>query len=425
VQDPASASPVQDRSTSVDGRGRGPLSHIRVLDLSRVMAGPWASQVLADLGADVIKVERPGAGDDTRGWGPPFLKARDGSATQESGYYLATNRGKRSVTISLEKPDGQRLVRALAKNTDIVLENFKVGTVERFGLAYPDLRQINPGLIYCSITGFGQTGPKAPKLAYDFLIQAMGGMMSFTGEEDGRPGGGPMKVGLPIIDLMTGMYAAVAVLAALARRAVTGEGDYIDLAMYDVQVATLANQAMNYLLTGNAPRRVGNGHPNIMPQQVFRCRDGHIVLAVGNDGQYSKLCQVLGRPELSDPRYARNVGRVKHRDELLALLALIFAEWDRAGLVEALDAAGVPCGPINSVPEAFADPQIRHRGMRIEIDHPLAGKVPQVASPMRFTNAPLAHDRAPPLLGEHSDEILRGIGLEEAEILRLRQDGII
>lgn len=389
------------------------------------MAGPWASQVLADLGADVIKVERPGAGDDTRGWGPPFLKASDGSATRESGYYLATNRGKRSVTISLEKPDGQRLVRELARNADIVLENFKVGTVERFGLAYSDLRKINPGLIYCSITGFGQTGPKAPKLAYDFLIQAMGGMMSFTGEEDGRPGGGPMKVGLPIIDLMTGMYAAVAVLGALARRAVTGEGDYIDLAMYDVQVATLANQAMNYLLTGNAPRRVGNGHPNIMPQQVFKCRDGHIVLAVGNDGQYAKLCQVLGRPELSDPRYARNAGRVKHRDELLALLARIFAERDRAGLVEALDGVGVPCGPINSVPEAFADPQIRHRGMQIEIDHPLAGKVPQVASPMRFTNAPLAHDRAPPLLGEHSDEILREIGLDEAELLRLRQDGVV
>jgi len=407
------------------GGDRGPLSHVRVLDLSRVMAGPWASQLLADLGADVIKVERPGAGDDTRGWGPPFLAARDGSKTRESGYYLATNRAKRSVTISLEKPEGQRLVRKLAERSDIVLENFKVGTLERFGLAYADLKRANPRLIYCSITGFGQTGPYASKVAYDFLIQAMGGMMSITGEEDGRPGGGPMKVGLPIIDLMTGMYAAVAVLAALARREVSGQGDYIDLAMLDVQAATLANQAMNHLLTGSTPRRYGNGHPNIMPQQVFKCRDGDIVLAVGNDGQYAKLCQALDRAELKEARYAKNKGRVEHRDELLATLARIFAEWKRADLVALLDPAGVPCGPINSVPEVFADPQIRHRGMRIDIEHPLSGTVPQVASPMRFEQAPLVHDRPPPLLGEHTDEVLREIGLDSAEIERLRRDEVI
>lgn len=418
-------SPAQNEGQGPQKRPRGPLSHIQVLDLSRVMAGPWASQLLADLGADVIKVERPGAGDDTRGWGPPFLKARDGSQTQESGYYLACNRAKRSVTISLEKPEGQRLVRSLAARADIVLENFKVGTLERFGLAYSDLKQVNPRLIYCSITGFGQTGPYASRVAYDFLIQAMGGLMSITGEEDGRPGGGPMKVGLPIIDLMTGMYAAVAVLGALAHREVSGQGDYIDLSMYDVQAATLANQAMNHLLTGDTPRRYGNGHPNIMPQQVFKCRDGYVVLAVGNDGQYAKLRQALTRPELDDERYAKNVGRVEHRDELLALLARIFAEWNRADLVEAMDRVGVPCGPINTVPEVFADPQIQHRGMRIDVDHPLSGKVPLVASPMHFAQAPLVHDRPPPVLGQHTDEVLGEIGLGAAEIEQLRRDRIV
>lgn len=403
----------------------GPLSHVRVLDLSRVMAGPWTGQLLADLGADVIKVERPGAGDDTRAWGPPYLEARDGSQTRESGYYLATNRGKRSITVALEKSDGQRVVRALAERSDILLENFKVGTLPRYKLGYSDLAEINPRLIYCSITGFGQTGPKAPKVAYDFLIQAMGGLMSITGEEDGRPGGGPMKVGIPILDLMTGMYAAVAVLAALARREVSGNGEYIDIAMLDVQVATLANQAMNYLLTGNTPRRWGNGHPNIMPQQVFKCRDGDIVLACGNDAQFAKLVQALNRPELAtDPRYALNVDRVRNRDELLGLIAREFAQWNRNDLVGALDRVGVPCGPINTVPEVFADPQVKHRGMQIEIDHPLAGKVPQVASPMRFSQAPLVHDRAPPLLGEHSEEILREAGFDDAEIEKLKQSGL-
>jgi crotonobetainyl-CoA:carnitine CoA-transferase CaiB-like acyl-CoA transferase len=403
----------------------GPLSHLRVLDLSRVMAGPWAGQLLADLGADVIKVERPGAGDETRSWGPPFLKARDGSPTQESGYYLCVNRAKRSVTVDLTKPKGQEIVRALAARSDIVLENFKVGTLARYGLAYDDLNKINPRIIYCSMTGFGQTGPRSNSAAYDFMIQAMGGLMSITGEADGRPGGGPMKVGVPILDLMTGMYASVAVLAALARREATGRGDYIDLAMFDVQAAMLANQAMNHFLTGRTPQRHGNGHPNIMPQQVFRCRDGDIVLAVGNDGQYAKLCQVLGHPGLADGRFTHNAGRVEHREELVGLLAKTLAERGRAELLDALERAGVPAGPINSVPEVFEDPHAKHRGVKIEIDHPLSGKLPQVANPIRLRDAPIRHDRHPPLLGEHTEQILKEIGLSGSEIAALRRDAVI
>jgi crotonobetainyl-CoA:carnitine CoA-transferase CaiB-like acyl-CoA transferase len=403
----------------------GPLSHLRVLDLSRVMAGPWAGQLLADLGADVIKVERPGAGDETRSWGPPFLKARDGSTTQESGYYLCVNRAKRSVTVDLTKPKGQEIVRALAARSDIVLENFKVGTLARYGLAYDDLNKINPRIIYCSMTGFGQTGPRSNSAAYDFMIQAMGGLMSITGEADGRPGGGPMKVGVPILDLMTGMYASVAVLAALARREATGRGDYIDLAMFDVQAAMLANQAMNHFLTGRTPQRHGNGHPNIMPQQVFRCRDGDIVLAVGNDGQYAKLCQVLGHPGLADGRFTHNAGRVEHREELVGLLAKTLAERGRAELLDALERAGVPAGPINSVPEVFEDPHAKHRGVKIEIDHPLSGKLPQVANPIRLRDAPIRHDRHPPLLGEHTEQILKEIGLSGSEIAALRRDAVI
>jgi crotonobetainyl-CoA:carnitine CoA-transferase CaiB-like acyl-CoA transferase len=404
----------------------GPLSHIKVLDLSRILAGPWAGQVLADLGADVIKVERPGAGDDTRSWGPPFLKDRDGAETKEAGYYLSVNRGKRSVTVSIDKPEGQRIVRALAARADIVLENYKVGTLARFGLGYEDLKAVNPKLIYCSVTGFGQTGPRRDQAAYDFMIQAMGGMMSVTGERDDKPGGGPQKVGIPIVDLMTGMYAAVAVLAALARREVSGVGEYIDIGMLDVQVATLANQAMNFLVSGKAPRRTGNAHPNIQPQDVFACRDGQIALAVGNDGQFAKLCEVLGQPALAqDERFAKNAARVRNLEVLRPLVAALLKERDRSHWVAALDAAGVPAGPINAIPEVFEDPQVKHRGMRVDIPHPLAGTVPQVASPMRFAAAPLAHDRAPPLLGEHSEAILRELGIGDAEIGELRQRGAI
>jgi crotonobetainyl-CoA:carnitine CoA-transferase CaiB-like acyl-CoA transferase len=403
----------------------GPLSHIRVLDLSRVMAGPWAGQLLADLGADVVKVERPGAGDETRAWGPPFLKGRDGTDTKESGYFLCTNRAKRSLTLDLTKPEGQKIVRALAERSDILLENFKVGTLARYGLSYADLKKANPRLIYCSLTGFGQTGPRSGSVAYDFMIQAMGGLMSITGEEDDKPGGGPQKIGVPMVDLMTGMYAAVSVLAALAHRDVSGRGDYIDLAMLDVQAAMLANQAMNYLLTGRTPRRYGNGHPNIMPQQVFYCRDGRMVLAVGNDGQYAKLCKVLGHPDLADERFARNEGRVRHRDELLALIARILSERNRAELLDALEQAGVPAGPINTVPEMFEDPQVKHRGVLIEMDHPLSDELRQVANPMRFSESAIVYDRHPPLLGEHTLDLLHELGFDDAAIDKLKRDGVV
>lgn len=393
----------------------GPLAHIRVLDLSRIMAGPWAGQILADLGADVIKVERPGAGDDTRSWGPPFLRDRDGNETSDAGYFLAVNRGKRSITLDLDKPEGQAVVRALAARSDIVLENFKVGTLAKFGLDYDSLRAVNERLIYCSITGFGQTGPKRDLAAYDFMIQAMGGLMSVTGEPDGRPGGGPEKVGVPIVDIMSGMYAAIAVLGALARRSETGKGDHVDIAMLDVQVGFLANQAMNYLISGKPPRRTGNAHPNIQPQDVFACRDGHVVLVVGNDGQFAAFCRAIGRPAwIEDERFARNGGRVRNIAELRPLIAEIFAARDMAHWIALLEPAGVPCGPINTVPMALDDPQVRHRGMRVDIPHPVAGSVPQIASPMRFREAGLSFEKAPPLIGQHTDEILRELGLESA-----------
>jgi crotonobetainyl-CoA:carnitine CoA-transferase CaiB-like acyl-CoA transferase len=393
----------------------GPLSHIRVLDLSRIMAGPWAGQVLADLGADVIKVERPGAGDDTRAWGPPFLTDRDGRETRDAGYFLAVNRGKRSITLDLGAAEGQEIVRALAARCDILLENFKAGALARYGLDYPQLKTVNPRLIYCSITGFGQDGPRRDQAAYDFMIQAMAGLMSVTGEADDKPGGGPQKVGVPVVDIMTGMYAAVAVLAALARRNETGLGDHIDIAMLDVGVGFLANQAMNYLLSGKPPRRSGNAHPNIQPQDVFACRDGHMALVVGNDGQFEKLCAALARPELAtDARFAANAGRVRNRAVLKAIIEESLARGDMRDWMARIDAAGVPCAPINTVPMALAEEQVRHRGMLRDLPHPAAGSVPQVVSPMRFANAPLSYERAPPLIGQHTDEILRELGFGAA-----------
>ena len=404
----------------------GPLSHVKVLDLSRVLAGPWAGQLLADLGADVIKVERPGAGDDTRSWGPPFLKNPDGTDSKDAGYFLAVNRGKRSLTLSLDKPEGQRIVRQLAARSDILLENYKVGTLERFGLDYESLKKENPRLIYCSVTGFGQSGPRRDQAAYDFAIQAMGGLMSITGERDDKPGGGPQKVGIPIVDIMTGMYATVAMLAALARRAQSGQGEYIDIGMLDVLVGSLANQAMNHLLSGKPPRRSGNAHPNIQPQDVFRCRDGELVIVVGNDGQFAKFCEVLGHPEwTTDERFATNPARIRNLAALTPMIVAELAKENRAHWVAALEGAGVPCGPINNIAEAFADPQVKHRGMLFDMPHPSGARLPQVASPMRFRETPLRHEVPPALLGQHTEQILLELNYDKEQIRGLKGKGVI
>ncbi|MEI6768655.1 MAG: CaiB/BaiF CoA-transferase family protein [Betaproteobacteria bacterium] len=402
------------------------LSHIKVLDLSRVLAGPWSGQMLADLGAEVIKVERPGAGDDTRAWGPPFLKDKNGENSKESGYYLGVNRGKKSITVDISKPRGQDIIKALAKDADIILENYKVGTLGRYQLDYDSIRKINEKIIYCSITGFGQTGPKSNQLAYDFLIQAMGGLMSVTGEKDQNPGGGPQKVGIPIIDLITGSYATIGILAALASREVTGQGEYIDMSMLDVQVGLLSNQAMNYLMTGKTPLRNGNAHPNIQPQDVFKCSDGQIVLAVGNDSQFEKLCEALELTELcNDQRFKTNAQRIKNLLELRSLLDQAFIKNSRSYWTQKMQDAEVPCGPINSIAEALNDPQIVHRQMVRELDHPISGKVPQVMTPFHFTNSSIKVDQAPPLLGQHTLSILSDLGLSDDEIQKLKDDCVI
>lgn len=390
----------------------GPLSNIRVLDLSRIMAGPWAGQILADLGADVVKVERKGAGDDTRKWGPPYLKDTEGKPTAESGYYLSVNRGKRSIELDLASLEGQDVVRELAKQSDIVLENFKVGTLDRYGLGQAQLREINPRLIYCSITGFGQDGPMAEDAAYDFMIQGMGGLMSVTGAPDGEAGGGPQKVGVPIVDIMTGMYAAISVLAALSERNSSGKGDYIDLAMLDVATAMLANQAMNHLVSGKVPERKGNKHPNIQPQDVFAVRDGHMVLAVGNDEQFARFAEALDMPELAtDPRYAKNADRVRNLDVLHPLISARLKTRDLADWLARLGERKIPCGPINTVPMVFEEAQVKHRQMLRKLPHPLAGEVAQVVSPMRFERSALEFDRAPPLLGADTQAVLAELGL--------------
>ncbi len=394
----------------------GPLSHVRVLDLSRIMAGPWCGQILADLGADVIKVERLGEGDDTRRWGPPFLKDKNGKATQEAGYYLSVNRGKRSVELDLKSEEGRAVVKALAAESDILLENFKTGTLERMGLGYDDLQKVNPKLIYCSVTGFGLTGPMAKDAAYDFMIQGMGGLMSVTGGPDGTPGGGPQKVGVPIVDIMTGMYAAIGVLAALSNRDQTGKGDHIDLAMLDVSVAMLANQAMNFLVSGQDPIRRGNRHPNIQPQNVYPVKDGYIVLAVGNDSQFRKFAEVIGQPALADDeKFATNSARVENLEALERRLIEALASETITEWVAAFAAAGVPSGPINTVGRVFDEPQVQHREMLRDIPHPLSGTVKQVVSPLKFRNAPLAFDKSPPLLGEHTQEVLKALGIEETQ----------
>jgi crotonobetainyl-CoA:carnitine CoA-transferase CaiB-like acyl-CoA transferase len=401
----------------------GPLSHLRVLDLSRVLAGPWAGQLLADLGAEVIKVERPGEGDDTRGWGPPFAKGPDGQDTTESAYYLSANRGKRSVTIDFTRPDGQELVRQLAAKSDVVLENFKLGGLAKYGLDYPSLKAVKPGIVYCSITGFGQDGPYAARAGYDFLIQGMGGLMSLTGE----PGGMPVKVGVALTDIFTGMYATAAILAALAHRDRSGLGQYIDLALLDVQVAVLANQASNYLVGGQVPQRLGNAHPNIVPYQAFATADGHIILAVGNDGQFRRFCEVAGRPDLgTDPRYAANVDRVKNREVLVPILAELVAGRTSAQWIAALEGAGVPCGPIHDLAGVFADPQVIHRGLKVEIPHPTAGSVAMAANPIKMSETPIAYDRAPPLLGADTARVLGDLlGLSDDALIGLRDRGVV
>ncbi|HEX8605668.1 MAG TPA: CaiB/BaiF CoA-transferase family protein [Pseudoduganella sp.] len=389
------------------GLQKGALAGLKVLDLSRVLAGPWAGQLLADLGADVVKVERPGSGDDTRAWGPPWLSDADGAPTSESAYYLSANRNKRSVAIDIATPDGQALVRQLAERADVVLENFKVGGLAQYGLDYAGLKTVNPRLIYCSITGFGQDGPYAGRAGYDFLIQGMGGLMSLTGRPDGEPGAGPMKAGVALTDVMTGLYASNAVLAALAYRERSGEGQHIDLALLDVQVAVLANQAANYLVGGVAPKRMGNAHPNIVPYQEFATADGYMIVAVGNDGQFRKLCDVLGRPEWgTDERYATNPQRVRHRAALVAGIHAVTVTRTTATWVALMEGAGVPCGPINTLDKVFDDPQVRARGMRVEMAHPTGGSVPLVANPIRMSATPVAYHRPPPMLGEHTGEVL-------------------
>ena len=405
----------------------GPLQGVKVLDLSRVLAGPWATQALADFGAVVYKVEKPGSGDDTRAWGPPWLAAGDGTATGESAYFLSTNRGKHSIAIDLAAADGQRLIRELAARCDVLVENFKVGGLAKYGLDFASLAPSQPRLVYCSISAFGQDGPDAQGAGYDAMIQAAGGLMSVTGLPDGEPGAGPQKVGVAVADLMTGMYAVGAIAAALYERARSGRGQHIDLALLDTQVAWLANQAMNFLVSGNAPRRQGTAHPNIVPYQAFATADGHLMLAVGNDRQFATFCRLAGRPALAgDVRYASNAARVANRAVLVPEIAVLLREGTTRSWLERLAPAGVPCGPINDIAQAFAEPQVQHRGMRFELPHPLAGRVPQVRNPVRYSRTGLEYGRPPPLLGEHTEAVLTAeLGLVAAELDALRARGVI
>ena len=401
----------------------GPLSHIRVLDLSRVLAGPWAGQNLADLGAEVIKIERPGAGDDSRAFGPPWVKDRAGGDTSDSAYFTSANRGKKSVTVNIAVAEGQGLVRELARKSDVLIENYKYGDLARYGLGYEQLRELNPRLVYCSVTGFGQTGPYRERPGYDFMIQGMGGMMSVTGEPDDEP----QRAGVPIADIITGMYASIAICAALAHRERTGIGQHLDLALLDSQIALLAYQNTNYFATGVPPKRIGNLHPNIVPYQPFRAADGELILACGNDNLYRKFCEAAGCSELaSDPRFATNGKRVENRAELTRRLSEVFKKRSKREWLELLEAAGVPNGPINDIAQVFEEPQVKARGVRMELEHPAAGTLPMVASPMRFSATPPDYKRAPPVLGQHTAEVLREVlGKNEAEIEKLRTARVI
>jgi crotonobetainyl-CoA:carnitine CoA-transferase CaiB-like acyl-CoA transferase len=401
----------------------GPLQGVTVLDLSRIMAGPWAGQVLADLGAEVIKVERPGAGDDSRAFGPPWVKDGQGRDTRDSAYFTSANRGKKSITVNIAAPQGQALVRELAATSDVLIENYKYGDLARYSLGYEDLREVNPKLVYCSLTGFGHSGPYRERPGYDFMIQGMGGMMSVTGEPDA----GPQRAGVPVADIITGMYASIAICAALAHRAQTGAGQHLDLALLDSQIALLAYQNTNYLATGVPPKRIGNLHPNIVPYQPFRTSDGDVIIACGNDNLYRKFCVAAGCSELADDaRFATNGKRVENRAELTRLLAEVFRKRSTRQWLELLDAAGVPNGPINDLAQVFEEPQVKARGVRMELEHAAGAMVPMVASPMRFSATPLEYRQAPPLLGEHTEEVLRGLlGKSEAQIAALRAEQVI
>lgn len=404
----------------------GALSHIRVLDLSRILAGPWASQIMGDLGAEIIKIERPGTGDDTRSWGPPYLKDGDGGETDVAAYFLSANRNKQSVTLDMAKPEGQALIQELARKSDVLLENFKVGGLKQYGLDYKSLKAINPRLVYCSITGFGQTGPYANRAGYDFLIQGLGGLMSLTGRPDGEPGAGPMKVGVALTDVMTGLYAATAVLAALAHRDKTGEGQHIDISLLDVQVACLANQALNYCTTGNPPRRLGNAHPSIVPYEDFPTADGYMILAIGNDAQFARFCSEAGQPELAqDPRFSTNAERVRNRKILIPLLRQITVTRETSAWIAALESKAVPCGPINDLAGVFADPQVKAREMQMTMSHPTLGSIPQVANPIRLSASPVSYRGAPPQVGEHTRKVLQDIlGLPPERIGELQKQGV-
>jgi crotonobetainyl-CoA:carnitine CoA-transferase CaiB-like acyl-CoA transferase len=405
----------------------GPLTGIRVLDLSRVMAGPWCTQILADLGAEIIKVERPETGDETREWGPPWLASREDHSNDLSAYYIAANRGKHSLALDIKQTEGQEIIRRLAADSDILVENFMAGTLARYGLGYDDLKRINPGIVYCSITGFGQDGPRADEAGYDYLIQGMGGLMSLTGIEDGQPGAGSIRSGLPIADLATGLYATIAILAALRHRDISGAGQHIDMALLDAQIGILGNQAQNYFVSGNCPTRTGRIHPNLAPYQPFPASDGEIVIAVGNDRQFARLCAALEAPGLaSDPRFAANPDRVKNRSALADAIAAITVSRKRDEWIARLKSANVPCGPINDLRDVFADPQVRHRGMRQELEHPVLGSLAILANPMRFSETGIEYHKAPPLLGEDTDRILTDrLGYTAAEIERLRKQAVI
>jgi crotonobetainyl-CoA:carnitine CoA-transferase CaiB-like acyl-CoA transferase len=407
--------------------GAGALSHLRVLDLSRVLAGPWCSQNLADMGADVIKVERPGVGDDTRGWGPPWVDASDAAASKDSTYYAAANRGKKSITVDISRPEGQEIIRGLAALSDVVIENYKIGDLKRYGLDYDALSAINPRLVYCSITGYGQQGPSAHKPGYDFVFQAMGGLMSITGERDDLPGGGPQKAGIAIADVMTGMYATIAILSALQHRTVSGKGQYIDMALLDCIVALGGNQVTGYFASGKVPGRYGNAHASLVPYQVFAVADGEIVVAVGNDGQWQQYCAAIERPDLAaDPRWAKVTGRITGRQELVPELARTMLTRGRDEWLARLETRGVPCGPINNYQQVFEDAQVQHRKLRVDLQRPDGSTVSTIASPLRLQGTPPVYDRAPPALGNCTDDILTALlGYSAQDIARHRANRII